>query len=102
MSIPSVARISAISSTLASLILSFMFNSRYFFPLVLKNLFAGSPLFSIYSKRSSGLGGFSTICIASNVLSLFSSHFFAFLQLLQFGYQYNFKVIYNPPLLYHL
>src|SRR5699024_867439 len=85
MSIPSEAKYSAISSVVKSFTLSFMFNSRYLLPLVLKNLLAGKSLLDMKSRISSFVGGFSTIWISLYVMWCSSNHFFAFLHVPHFG-----------------
>ena len=58
-------------------------------PLVLKKRFKGSPLFSYHSFNSSFVGFSSMIWRSSYAIPFSSSHFFAFLQVLHFGYSKN-------------
>src|SRR5699024_7815991 len=83
--IPSDANTSINSSSDAFFTLSFKPNSRYFFPLVLKNFFNSSPLFLYNSLISWAVGVCLTICNSSKSTPLFSNHFFAFLHVLHVG-----------------
>ena len=87
--IPFVDKISICSNSDIELRRSFRFICLYNIPLVLKNFFIGNPLLFIHCVNSWTDGLSSTICLSSYPISLSSNHFFAFRQVLHFGYSRN-------------
>src|SRR5690625_7241079 len=85
--IPFPASNVAISSSVAVGITSFKLFSRYTLPLVLKNLRGSSSLISINVLISSFVGVSSIRYTGVNSIPSASNHHFAFLHVLQFGYQ---------------